>query len=965
MHVKNIKRFYRNLRYLKKYPAMKLSLPIVLCMLTSAAVAQTPTWSSDVARIVYAHCTPCHHPGGIGPSSFMSYPEASANAFSINYAVSNGIMPPWPADPNYKHYAHENVLSAAEITALQQWVTNGTPQGNMQTAPAPPVYNDSTQLGTVDLSLQMQNYTITSNGDVYRNFVLNTGLTQTRYATAIEVIPGNREIVHHVLVFMDTTNNAINPNSAGGTGSNASKLIYGYVPGADPYFTPPGTGFRFPPNTRIILQMHYAPGSNSLSDATKINFKLTPTPQREISVNPILNHFTSLTNGPLSIPANQTKTFNEQVTMPGNWTLLYAWPHMHMVGRSIKSFATTTTPNDTVRFVDVPDWDFHWQMNYLFPNAVKLNNNSTLRATAYYDNTTNNLNNPNSPPQNVTAGEGTGDEMMMVFFAYMPYQTGDENLIIDKRILPKSGTTFCAGQSVLLKTIEGQGYTYQWRRNGNTIGGATAASYTATLGGSYTVSITLGNNSQVSDPVVVTVNNSPTASITPAGSTSFCAGGSVTLNASTGQGYTYRWFKNDTLISNATASAYTASQPGNYTVEVYNGCYATSAPVTVSNTTFTAGITPSGSTTICANSNVTLTATAGSSYNWSNGASTQSISVNQAGNYSVTVTQNSCTAIAAQSVTVNPLPTSFYTYSTGSNTVTLVNGSSDAVSYSWNFGDGNTSTLANPTHTYSAMGTYTVTLTATNSCGSTQYSTTVNLNCTAFNVFIASQGTLSFCQGGSVSISTSPVTGYTYQWLSNAQAITGATSAQYTVTESGTYSLQVYDANSCPATSNTITVTVFSNPATPVVSYNNGTLQTAASGNYEWFKDGVSTGVTTAQLVVSETGCYAVKVTDNNGCSGTSDTACFFISNVGSVEPSQLSLFPNPAKDKLFVNTHNLQFQGWAVCSDVCGRLIQQSEVTNGTAAIRLEGLTNGLYFLTILDNTHRAMLTKKFLKQE
>lgn len=944
---------------------MRLYLPLLLCVLTATISAQTPTWGTDVASIIYAHCTQCHHPGGIGPTSFMSYNDAYASRFAINYAVSTGEMPPWPADPNYKHYAHENVLTTAEVNAIVNWVNGGAPKGNMQVAPAPPVYNDSTQLGTADLSLQMSNYTITANGDVYRNFVLNTGLTQTKYATAIEVIPGNREIVHHVLVFMDTTNNAINPNSGGGTGSNASKLIYGYVPGADPYFTPPGTGFRFPPNTRIILQMHYAPGSNTLSDATKINFKLTSTPQREISVNPILNHFTSLTNGPLSIPANQTKTFNEQVTVPGVWTLLYAWPHMHMVGRNIKTFATTTTPNDTVRFVDVPDWDFHWQMNYVFPNTVKLPNNSTLRANAFYDNTTANLNNPNSPPQNVTAGEGTGDEMMMVFFAYMPYQSGDENLIIDKRILPKSGTTFCPGQSVLLKTIEGTGYTYQWRRNGNNISGANAAAYTATLGGNYTVLITLGNNSVVSDPVTVTVNTPPTATITAAGATSFCAGGSVALNATTGSGYTYQWFKNDTLITNATNATYTASQPGNYTVEVYNGCYSTSAPTTVSYSTFTAGITPAGSTTICANSSVSLSASAGSTYLWSNGATTQSINATQAGTYTVTVSQASCSATAAQSVTVNPLPTSFCTYTTNTNTVNFTNASTDATTYSWDFGDGASSTLANPTHTYSTVGTYTVTLTATNACGSTQYTTTVNLNCAAFNVSISNSSTLNFCEGGTVALSTPAVNGYTYQWLNNAQVIAGATTESYTATESGTYTLQVYDGNSCPGTSNSITVNVYATPAVPVITNNGGILQTDAASAYQWFKDGANTGITTPDYTLTESGCYAVKITDGNGCTNQSDTACFLILSTPEVEDLKLSLFPNPVKDKLFVNANNLQFTGWAVCTDVCGRTMQHVAVNNGTAVINMEGFSNGLYFITIQNNTRRTVLTQKVLKQQ
>lgn len=945
---------------MKKLYAFALS-----CLVISNMMAQTPTWSSDVARIVYEHCTPCHHTGGVGPSSFMSYQEAYASRFSIDYAVSNGIMPPWPADPSYKQYAHQNVLASSDVTAIQQWVANGAPQGNPATAPAPPQYNDSTKLGTVDLSLQMQSYMITSNGDVYRNFVLNTGLSQTRYATAIEVIPGNPEIVHHVLVFMDTTNNPIDPNNPGGTGSSASKLIYGYVPGAEPYFAPPGTGFRFPPNTRIILQMHYAPGSATLTDATKINFKLTSTPQREISVNPILNHFTSLTNGPLSIPANQTKTFYQQVTIPGNWTLLYAWPHMHMVGRNIISFATTTTPNDTIRFVNVPDWDFHWQMNYVFPRAVKLPNNSTLRARAFYDNTSANLNNPNTPPQNVTAGEGTGDEMMMVFFAYMPYQTGDENLIIDKRILPKSGTTICAGQPVFLKTIEGPGYTYQWRRDGNNIPGATSADYTATAGGNYTVYITLGNNSVVSDPVTVTVNNPPAAAITPAGATSFCAGGSVALNATTGQGFTYRWFRNDTLISNATAPSYTASLPGNYTVEVYNGCYATSSPVAVSYTTFSAGITAAGPTTICANSNVQLTATAGGSYSWSNGATSQSITVNQAGTYTVTVSQNSCTATASQAVTVNPLPASFYSYTTSNNTVTFANASTDATSYTWDFGDGNSSNLPNPVHTYSNTGTYTVTLTATNSCGSTVYTSTVNLSCAPLSVTVTAAGAVSFCEGGEVVLTTGTVAGYTYQWLNNSQVISGATAASYTASESGTYSVQVTDPNNCPGSSNTLVVAAYSNPSAPVITAAGGVLQSTSASAYEWFKDGVSTSITADQLTLTESGCYAVKITDANGCSAISDTSCFLISNVADIEYSAISLFPNPVKDKLFINLNNQLFAGWAVCSDVRGRIVAQTEIVNGTATLNLGDMGAGLYFLTLRNAGHQVVATKKVLKQD
>ncbi|MFM8917782.1 MAG: hypothetical protein ACKOGP_08575, partial [Bacteroidota bacterium] len=148
-------------------------------------------------------------------------------------------------------------------------------------------------------------------------------------------------------------------------------------------------------NARIILQIHYAPGSQGQLDSTRVNFKLTSTGLRGISVNPILNHWTSLTNGPLSIPANQTRTFNEAATLPGNWTFLAASPHMHLIGRTFLTYAVkNTAPFDTIRFVNIPDWDFHWQDNYVFQNAIKIPSGYSLRATAFYDNTANNPDNP-------------------------------------------------------------------------------------------------------------------------------------------------------------------------------------------------------------------------------------------------------------------------------------------------------------------------------------------------------------------------------------------------------------------------------------------------------------------------------------------------------------------------------------------------------------------------------------------
>ncbi|MFM7467487.1 MAG: InlB B-repeat-containing protein [Crocinitomicaceae bacterium] len=625
---------------------MKTLFTLIFILLGVSAFSQTPTWSNDVAKIMYGNCTSCHHPGGIAPFSLTTYDDVSPMAAWLEQNMNNNNMPPWSADKNYKSYVHQRVLSEADKQTFSDWVDAGTPSGDLRFEPPVPTYSTGSQIGTADLSLIMNPYTITSSGDEYRNFVLQTGLTQSKFATTIEFIPGNTSIVHHVLVFVDSTNNPISPTGTGGTGSAASKLIYEYVPGALPYYTPVGTGIRLPANSRIIFQVHYASGSQGQTDASKINFKLSTASLRNITVNALLNEGT-LTDGPLNIPANQIRTFNEAFPLPpiGSWTLLTASPHMHLLGKSFITYAVkNTAPFDTLRFVKINEWDFHWQDNYIFQNALKIPNGYTFRATAVYDNTAANPNNPSSPPQNVTYGENTLDEMMMVFFSYLPYQNGDEYLIIDKRIIPMGATTFCEGQSVRLKTIEGIGYTYQWKLNGTNISGATNYFYEASQAGNYTVLITLGPNSVTSDPVAITVNPKPIATINQPAN---YAVPQTLVGASCGS-CTYQWYLNDLPINGATASSFAASQAGVYYLEAYNGCYAISdtlilggaVPFTISvSASPTVGGSVSGGGSFELGTNATVTAVPNTGYsfvNWTengNSVSTQS-------SYSFTVNQN-------------------------------------------------------------------------------------------------------------------------------------------------------------------------------------------------------------------------------------------------------------------------------------------------------------------------------------
>lgn len=358
-------------------------------------------------------------------------------------------MPPWPPDDNYVHFTGARTLSASQINTIVSWVNNGAPSGNIANAPTPPPPVTST-LGNPDTVLKMPNYTSAAvSGDIYQCFVLPLRLSSGKFVSAIEVTPGNSSIVHHVLVYQDTTANhaaQILDNASpgpgytsfGGIGVNSAILADAWVPGTTVKKLPSIFGKRIYPNSDIVIQVHYPAGSAGQPDSTKVKlYYNSNTSARDVRIEPILYHYSPvLINGPLSVPANTIKTFEERFTLPIIYkaTVLTVAPHMHLIGESIKSYANK--PNgDTIRFIDIPHWDFHWQGQYYFQKPVIVDAGSTLRAFATYNNTSTNPHNPNNPPQTVNVGEATTDEMMLVYFAFTQYQPGDENIIIDSSLL--------------------------------------------------------------------------------------------------------------------------------------------------------------------------------------------------------------------------------------------------------------------------------------------------------------------------------------------------------------------------------------------------------------------------------------------------------------------------------------------------------------------------------------------------
>lgn len=421
---------------------MKHTAITVLATLGIAtAQAQSPTWHEDISCIVFSHCAPCHYDGGPGHFSLADYQMAHWMRDEIRFATSAGYMPPWPPDPNYRSLAHERLLTQEEIDLIAAWADAGGPEGDPANAPPPPPTPGAWLIPQPDLTAIMEDYMIpSSSSDNYRCFVLDIDNPTDRFITALEVVPGNREMVHHVLVFQDTSGqarildqNEMGPGytSFGGIGVQSAKLIGIWVPGALPFETPPGFGIRLFVDADIVIQVHYPANSTPQLDSTRVNLKLTTSPlTRPISIDPVLDHLITITNGPLVIPPNQVKTFHAQYTTTFPATVTAIGPHSHLLGKRMWAYAIPPG-GDTIPLIDIPDWDFRWQDMYSFRQPIYLPTGTVLHGHATYDNTTNNPNNPNNPPQWVWLGESTTDEMMLFYFAWTFGVPGDANIVVD------------------------------------------------------------------------------------------------------------------------------------------------------------------------------------------------------------------------------------------------------------------------------------------------------------------------------------------------------------------------------------------------------------------------------------------------------------------------------------------------------------------------------------------------------
>jgi mono/diheme cytochrome c family protein len=424
------------MRFCRRLAAAAL-LTVLLAVSVAAAVARQhvsarPTFTRDVAPILYRNCANCHRPGEIAPMSLLTFEDARAYLREIGDEVSTGHMPPWHADAPAGTFENERRLTDQDRQAILDWIQQGAPRGDPKDQPPHPAYVEGWSIGRPDVVFQMpEEFSVPAEGKVdYAYASIPTGFTETRYVQAIEVRPGNRAVVHHVLVSYNAPGGSpqgpvlnvnhdwqmlpkpemddLRPQKHTMT---RSRLIATYAPGTSAQTFRPGTALRLEAGGMLELQLHYTATGRATSDRTRVGliFSRDPSP-REVRAGSFFNSTFVLPAGASDIAVPADVEFAQDATV---WGLL---PHTHLRGKRWEYRLQLPDGTSTV-ILSVPRYDFHWQTYYMFNAPLQVPRGATIHSTAWYDNSAANRSNPD-PRADVTWGDQTWDEMQYTGILY-------------------------------------------------------------------------------------------------------------------------------------------------------------------------------------------------------------------------------------------------------------------------------------------------------------------------------------------------------------------------------------------------------------------------------------------------------------------------------------------------------------------------------------------------------------------
>jgi hypothetical protein len=415
---------------------------------TPAADASAPTFSHDVAPIMFNKCASCHRPGEVAPMSLLSYSDARPWAGAIRQKVSTRAMPPWHADPAHGTFRNDLRLSDREIDTIVRWVDGGAREGDRAALPPRPTFPEGWQIGAPDAVFEMaQEFEIPASGEIpYQYFEVPTNFTEDRWMQAGEVRAGDRAHVHHIIVYVrepgrtarpnvvsvrPILNNATEPAVAapaprppaaaaatarppaqgGRPPGGGDAMLVNWAVGEDAPIHAPGTAKRIPAGSTLVFQVHYTTNGKPGRDRSRIGliFAKEP-PQREVRTGLITNAVFAIPPGAANHPVEAEATFNEDVK------IYSLHPHMHLRGKDMTYTATYPDGRQEI-LLRVPQYDFGWQTDYALAQPLTLPKGTKVRVAAHFDNSPANRANPD-PKATVRWGDQTWEEMMIGFFTY-------------------------------------------------------------------------------------------------------------------------------------------------------------------------------------------------------------------------------------------------------------------------------------------------------------------------------------------------------------------------------------------------------------------------------------------------------------------------------------------------------------------------------------------------------------------
>ncbi|HLJ27102.1 MAG TPA: thiol-disulfide isomerase [Candidatus Angelobacter sp.] len=448
-----------------------MRLPVAVFLLSMAAMAADTssnpiTFNKDVLPILQNNCQSCHRPNQIAPMAFLTYQDVRPWAQAIKAAVLTKKMPPWFADPRYGHFSNERKLSDADVKTLVRWADSGGTEGDAKDKPAPREFPAEGWNIKPDLVFAMPKpYSVPSEGVIeYTYIVVPTGFTKDTWVTAAEVLPGNRQVTHHVIAFVRPPGSqwlkdakpgepfvpVIHKRDANGAGAGidqrspdpqarartgdsqqpgagGNEFLVAYVPGIQPQtFNLTGDSAKLiPAGSDIVFQMHYTPNGTAQTDVTKVGLVLAKgTPKsRYLTIGATTFQF--------AIPANDPNyEVHSQVTFEQDAQLVWLQPHMHLRGKDFE-YRLVYPTGETDTALKVPNYSFSWQLGYDEAKPLALPKGTRMECTAHFDNSINNPDNPN-PNVVVKWGDQSWEEMMIGWFGVVVDASADPSKIVKR-----------------------------------------------------------------------------------------------------------------------------------------------------------------------------------------------------------------------------------------------------------------------------------------------------------------------------------------------------------------------------------------------------------------------------------------------------------------------------------------------------------------------------------------------------